>query len=154
MQKTVLSGGAIQYQQDFSCGIGQLPFHDAADFVQLIHQILLVMESAGGVNENHICALGFGRLDAVEHHRCGVCALVLTDNAAAGALGPDFQLVSCGGAEGIACYQQNILPLLGQLSGNLADGGGFAHAVDTDDQHHRGGCGQIQGSIAHIQHIH
>ena len=84
--------------------------------------------------------LGLGGLDAVEDHGSGIGALMLADDHGAGALRPDLQLVGSGGAEGVACNQQNLLALLDQPGGDLADGGGLAHAVDADDQIGRASC--------------
>ena len=43
-----------------------------------------------------------------------------------------------GGAEGVRCPQHHIKPITLILIGKLADGGGFAHAIDPDDEDHVG----------------
>ena len=111
------------------------------------------MQPSGGVDDDHVTALCLGGLDAVIDHGGRVRAFILPDNARAGALRPDLQLVCCRRTEGITCHQGDLLALVNQLLGNLADGGGFAHAVDTDHQDHRGLGGKIQLRAAHIQHF-
>ena len=112
------------------------------------------MEPSGGVDNNHIHLSGPGGLDAVVDHGGRVGSLVLADNGRAAAACPDFQLVGCRRPEGIRRHQQHPLSLPGQLGGDLADGGGFAHAVDPDDQHHAGGGAQIKRRVPHVQHVH
>ena len=66
-------------------------------------------------------------------------------------LGPDLQLVGGGGPEGIRRAEEDPLALLLQPGGQLADGGGLAHAVDADEQHHRRGMAQLQGGVPHLE---
>ena len=112
------------------------------------------MQTTCGIDEDHVHTLCLGGLDAVKDNGSGVCALVLADDGSAGTTCPDLQLVSCSGTEGIACHQQDLLALAHQLLGDLANGGGLADAVNADDQHHAGGGGQVQGGVAHVQHLH
>ena len=44
LDQAVLSGGGVQHQQGLPVAAGQLPVHDAADLVQLVHQVLLVVQ--------------------------------------------------------------------------------------------------------------
>ena len=112
------------------------------------------MQTACGIDDDHIAALGLGRLDTVKHNGGGIRTLLLADNSSTAALSPNFQLIGCGRTESIAGNQQNILAFIHQAGGNLADGGGLTHTVNTDDQDYRGGGAEVQLRIAHIQHIH
>ena len=76
---------------------------------------------------------------------------MLTDNVHTGAVCPDLQLVGSGGAERITGAQQYLLALTLVAGGQLADGRGFAHAVDADDQHHAWLGTQVHGRVAHVQ---
>ena len=107
------------------------------------------MEPAGGVDEHHIGPSGLGGRGGVKDHGGGVGPLVLLDDLHTGALGPDGQLLGGGGTEGVGGTQQNLFPLIFELMADLADGGGLAHAVDSDKQYHGGLGGQIQGGLTH-----
>ena len=77
---------------------------------------------------------------------------MLADDVRTGTLRPNLQLVSSSGTERIAGNQQHLLALAHQLGGDLADGGGLAHAVDADDQDHGRLGGKVQLQAAHLQH--
>ena len=63
---------------------------------------------------------------------------MLGDHRDAVALTPHLQLLDGGGAEGIAGGEHDLLALTLQLLGQLADGGGLAHAVHADHKNHVG----------------
>ena len=97
------------------------------------------MQAAGGVHDQHVRAALFGGLYTVEHHRGRIRALLLLDDRHARALGPDGQLIGGGGAEGVACADDDAPAHRLETRGQLADRRGFAHAVHADDEeHHRG----------------
>ena len=146
-----MTGSGVQHQQRFPGGVGALTVDDLAQLAQLVHQVLLIVQPAGGIHQHHIHAPRLGSLQRIKQHRTGIGALVLTHNVHTGALGPDLQLVGGGGAEGIAGAQQHLLALLAELMGHLADGGGLAHAVDADEQHHGGLGADVQRHVVHFQ---
>ena len=78
---------------------------------------------------------------------------MLAHNVGAASLCPDFQLIRRGGPEGVACNQQHLFASVHLLLGQLSDGGGLPHTVDTDDQHHAGMGGKVQLGIPHTDHI-
>ena len=78
----------------------------------------------------------------------------MLDDLHLGPLGPDRQLLRGGGPEGIPRRQQDPVPIGLQAVGQLADGGGLAHAVDPDHQDHRRLAGQVQAGLSHRQHFH
>ena len=55
---------------------------------------------------------------------------------AAGALGPQLELVGCRGTERVGRGEDDALPVGDLLGGELADGGGLADAVDADEHPH------------------
>jgi hypothetical protein len=79
---------------------------------------------------------GLGCLHGIEDHRGGIGAGVLGDHRDAVAFAPDLQLLDRRRAEGIACGQHDLLAFALKLLRQLADGGGLARTVDTDDQDH------------------
>ena len=112
------------------------------------------MQPPGSIDNQHIHILGKRRLDAVIYHGSRVGTLMLADNGRAAALCPDFQLVGSGSAEGIGCHQHHLLAGIHLLLGNLADGGGLSHTIDTNHQNHTGQGFQFQLRVTHIEHIH
>ena len=110
------------------------------------------MEPSGGVDDDHVHVSGLGGLNAVKDHGGRVRSLVLADQVRPAALGPDLQLVRGGSPEGVSRHQQDLLPRVYLLLGDLADGGGLAHAVDSDDQDHAGMGGQVQVGVSHADH--
>ena len=59
----------------------------------------------------------------------------------------NLQLIDGRSTEGVRCGQHRAFALLPVVGAELADGGGLAHSVDTDDQHHRGALGRRAGLI-------
>ena len=111
------------------------------------------MEAPRRVAQHYVHVPGLSRLQCVKQHRAGVRPLVLADDLAAGPLRPDFQLIGSGGAERVRRAQQHTLSLLFQAGRHLANGGGFANAVDADKNAHAGLCVQLQRGIAHIHFL-
>ena len=107
------------------------------------------MEPSGGVAQHHIHVSGLSSLKCVEQYGAGVRALVLPDDLASGPLRPDLQLIGGGGTEGISGAQQHLLALILQPVGQLADGRGLTHAIDSDDESHAGPGREVQCGIAH-----
>ena len=101
------------------------------------------MQTSGGVGNDHVVAAGVGALDGVEDDRRRVRAHAGLDQRHAGALGPELQLLTGGGAEGIARCQHDAASLLFVQAGQLGNRRGLADAVDADDQNDGGLAVQI-----------
>ena len=144
LDQTVLSGGGVQHQQGLPVAAGQLPVHDAADLVQLVHQVLLVVQPPGGVHKHHVALPGLGGTHSVKDYGGGVGPLVLLDDIHPSPVGPDGQLLGGGGPEGIRGAEEDLLSLLSELMADLADGGSLTHPIHSNKQYHRGGGGQVQ----------
>ena len=111
------------------------------------------MQASCRVAQDDVAASRLGGGNGVEHHGGGVRALVLADDVHIGASGPNFELIGSRGAERIGRAQQHTLSLLFQAGRHLANGGGFANAVDADKNAHAGLCVQLQRGIAHIHFL-
>ena len=61
------------------------------------------------------------------------------------ALGPDLQLLDGRRTEGIGRGDHDLFALHAGAMGQLGDGGGLAHAVDADEEHH---FGRVHGADA------
>ena len=105
------------------------------------------MEPAGGVHQHHIGIPGLGGRHGVENHGGRVGPLLLLDDVHPRPVSPDGELVGSGGPEGVGGAEKYLFPLPPELMADLADGGGFAHPVHPDKQHHRGLGGQVQGQL-------
>ena len=110
--------------------------HDVADFGQLVHQVDLVVQTARRVDQHHVGAVGLGRGQRVERHRCRVRTHLLTDHRGSRTVGPDLELVDGGGAERVGGADPDLLSGFGELGREFADGRGLSGAVDAHDHHH------------------
>ena len=110
--------------------------HNVADLGQFVHKVDAVVQAASGVDDGDVGSTGHGRLDRVKGHGGGVRAHILSDDVYAGPVGPDLDLVDGGRAECIRSAQDHFLPLGLEHRGELADGGGLAHAVHSHDHYH------------------
>ena len=134
----VLAGGGIEHQQHFVRRAVDALGDDVADFGQLAHQMVLRVQPAGGVDDQHIDPAALGGLAGVVRHGGGVGAHLVLDDFHAEPLGPDRELIDGGGAEGVAGADHHFLVhLIFQQPGELGDAGGFARAVDAGDEDDR-----------------
>ena len=114
------------------CGVDLL--HHAHDLQQFVHQHRLVLQTAGGVDEQHVYLLAPRLRERVESEPGGVGARGARDHRRAAAPTPDVELVDGGRAEGIAGGEHHRAALGAELGGELADSRSLARAVDADDE--------------------
>ena len=81
--------------------------HHSHDFFQLFHEVVLVVQAARRVGDQHVRLARARRLKRIEDHRCTVRARVLGDDWHAIALTPDLELFNRSGAEGVARRQHH-----------------------------------------------
>ena len=105
-------------------------------FSQLVHQVGLVLQPAGGVDQQHVgCRRPRAAFERVEGEAGGVGADLRAATTGQPVRSP--QICSCsigGGAEGVAGGEHDRLALACGMLGQLADGRGLAGAVDADHQ--------------------
>jgi hypothetical protein len=127
---------------------------DAADLLELLDQVDLVVEPAGRVGQHQIVAPCRGPLHRVEDDRARVAAFGAADDVHPGALGPHTQLISCGGSERVPGGEQDGVAGGGLLAGQLADRGRLPDAVDPDDEPHVDRTwGPVEAQLAGLGHI-
>ena len=134
--KCVLSGRTVQYQQDFVRCIGNHFLHHILDLGQLVHQIDLVMQATGGIDNHHIRPVRLCRTQRVKCHRSRVGTHLLLHDRHSYPFAPNHQLLYSCGAERIGCSQIHIFTGLLELISQFADRGRLAypvHAYDHDD---------------------
>ena len=105
------------------------------DLAQFFHQRALVVQAAGGVDQQHVGALGPRAGQRVERQTRGIGVLPAGDHRRAGAIAPDLQLLHRGGAERVAGTHEGALALVAVLLRQFADRGGLAGAIDANHQH-------------------
>ena len=74
--KRVLTGSGVEHEQDVVRRFGVEAAEDAADFRQLLHQVRLVLQAAGGVDDQYVLARRGRLLDAIEDDAGGVAAFL------------------------------------------------------------------------------
>jgi len=82
--KRVLAGRRVQNEQDIVGRVGIKPAEDAADLRQLVHQVRLVLEAPGGVDDQHVLTRRSRLLDTVEDDSGRVATFLAGDDR-----GPD-----------------------------------------------------------------
>ena len=112
-------------------------FHHPDDLLQLFHQVRFILQTPGGIGNQHINMARLRRLNGVENHRSGIGAGVLGDHRDIVTLPPDLQLFYRRRTEGIPRRQHHRFALLLKLTRQLADGGGFPHPVHADHQNNK-----------------
>ena len=143
LRQRVLPGVAVDHQQHLVRGGDVGLGHHAADLGQLLHQVLLRWQAAGGVDQHHVLAARAAGAHGVEAHGRRVGAL-LADDLDLVAVGPHGQLLARRGAEGVGRRQQHAGASVGEMLGQLADAGGLAGAVDAGHHDH--------GGVVHAHH--
>src|SRR5689334_3832423 len=89
--------------------------HHAMNLRELIHQVDLVMQATGCVDDDNISILCYGRLNRVECDRGRIGALSLLNDIDADSLAPYIELLYCGGTKCITRTQDNFLSRLLKL---------------------------------------
>ena len=135
----ILPGAGVNRQHHFMRCFNIKLLHHTDDFLQFFHQVRLVLQAPCGIGNQHINVTCFCRLNRIENHRSGICAGVLCNDRNIVALAPHLKLLNRCRTEGIARRQHHRFTLLLELTRQLADGGGFTHAVDADHQNNERG---------------
>ena len=94
------------------------------------------MKASRRITQQNIRISRLGCRHRIVDDRRRVCALLSADHIHTGAVCPLLQLVSRRCAEGIRCRKHDLFPLVLELSRQLSNGCGLAHAVDTDHENH------------------
>ena len=123
----------------------QLARDDALHLAELLHQVRLGVEPAGGIDEQEIHTPRLGRLQRVEDYGGWIAPWLMGDDLCAGPFPPDLELLDGGRPKGVTRRQQDPLPLAGRPMCELSDRRGLSHPVHPCRQHHMrtargGGC--------------
>ena len=132
----VLARRRVERQQHGMRRGGVVLADDADDLGKLRHQLGLVVQPAGGVDQEHV---GAGFLAASSASKARPAASEPGARAMTGdlrPLAPDFQLLDRRGAKSVAGGEHYGSSLGAEARGELADRRGLAGAVDADHQDH------------------
>ena len=115
------------------------------DLGQLFHKVDLGLQAAGGIHKEDVHLFGQGAIHGFVGHggRIGTGGAGMEERAHA--LGPDLQLLDGRRTEGVGRGDHDLFALHAGTMGQLGDGGGLAHAVDADEEHH---FGRVHGADA------
>src|SRR4029079_19810304 len=127
----ILPRGGVEHEQHaVRCGLVEL-FQNAHDLGELRHQIALVLQPPGGVDQEHILAFGAGALQRLIGDAGRVGPDILGDDLDADAPAPKLQLIDRRGTERIPGSKQHAVPLSHEVVGELRRSRGLAGAVYT-----------------------
>ena len=108
------------------------------DLRELVHQLLVHVQAAGGVDDQHVAAVGLRLAERPLGHVHRVAAGALLVDRRAGLLADLDELVHRGGALQVAGGHRDVhLLLLAQVARQLAAGGGLARALQAGHEDHR-----------------
>ena len=116
----------------------------AAHLRELLHQVRLRVQAAGGVDDRDVLAARAGGLDGVVGDRGRVGSLRRADEVGLRAVGPDLELLLGRGAPGVGGAEEDGAVVLAQLLRQLPDRRRLAGAVDADDEDDARAGGQVQ----------
>ncbi|MCY1234826.1 hypothetical protein D9M72_474170 [compost metagenome] len=106
----------------------------AHDLLKFGHQLRLVLQAAGGVDDQHVGLLLARLLERFIGETGGIGAELGGNDVGLGALRPDLQLLDRRGTEGVAGGKHDLEACARKLGGELADRRGLAGTVDADHQ--------------------
>ncbi|MEN9535040.1 MAG: hypothetical protein RIR37_313 [Verrucomicrobiota bacterium] len=103
----VASGGGIDDEQRKVWGAFVLLGYGAADFSQLLHQVVAGVDASGRIADEKLGAVGDGFLMRVEADRRGIGIRIAGDHRNIESIAPALELLDRGGAKGVGCGEQH-----------------------------------------------
>ena len=141
----VLSGHGVHDQQDL------VRLHRRLDALELVHELLVDVQAAGGIEEDDVVAVVPGVSDGLDRDGDGV-DLPHLEHGQAELGADDLQLRDGRGTVHVAGGEQRALALPAQEAGELGDVRRFARALKADhhpDRRRVVGKGQARVRAAH-----
>jgi hypothetical protein len=136
--QSVLAGGRVDDEERLVRRALELGLDDTVDLRELLHQVRLRVQAAGGVDNHHVAAVARGAPDRVVSDRGRVRPTLTADELRPRAFGPDLELLLCGGAERVGRGEYDRVAVPAQPVGELADRRCLPGAVHADDEQHAG----------------
>src|SRR5215204_1079730 len=138
LDQSVLSCRGVDDQDRLLRRLGDRLLHDAAQLGELCHEVVLGVQPAGGVDDQHVDAARVRRLHGIEDDGAGVRPLLVGDHRRPDPLAPDFELVDRRRAEGVAGGDEDVTAKPLVIGGKFGDRGRLADSVDADDHDDEG----------------
>ena len=136
-----LAGGGVEHQQDF------LRLHQVAQTNQFLHQRLVNLQPAGGVENQHVAAVRFCEIERFTGDFRNVRFAAFHEDRQFKLFAERVQLVHGRRAINVRRHEQRLAALLLEQSREFAAGSGFAGAVQTDHQDATGIGTEIQSGV-------
>src|SRR5215212_1372312 len=130
----ILARGRVDDEEGLVRRALELLGDHASNFCQLLHQVRLGVQTAGGIDDYDVATAAGRSLDRVVGNSGRVATPFSADEIGPGALGPDLELLLGGGAEGVCRAKYHRPPVVAQAVGELADRRRLTRAVDADHQ--------------------
>jgi hypothetical protein len=158
----VLAGRRVEHEQYRMRRLRIDLLEDADDLLQFRHQIGLVVQPPGRVDQQDVAALGARLFESLESEPGRIGPGRPGDDTTAGPFPPDLQLLDPGGAERIASREHHIVPGVAVLLGELGDGRRLAAAIGAEEAvdgaalnfhrqvTHNGAAAESLGQAVHI----
>src|SRR5438046_1065879 len=108
MKRSVVSGSLTP--RPLARRARQVALDHAANLRQLVHEVRLRVQPAGGVDDERVHAPGGGGLDRIEHDGTGIGTGGLVDYLDLDALPPALELLDRRGAKGVGGREKDLLP--------------------------------------------
>ncbi len=155
LSKRVLADRGVEHEQCFVRRVFVELAHDAHDLREFGHQFGLVLQAAGGVDQRDVGVDFLRALHGLKRDASGVRALRRGDEHRRPLAWPRSAIARSRRRGRYRRRRSTILaPAPSSSFGELADGRGFARAVDANDQHDArlGAAGEIEMRLARLQH--
>ena len=130
----ILTGHGVDHQQDLT------GLYSSLDILELVHELLVDVQTARCVQKDHIIAVGLSVAHAGLGNIHRICFAHL-EHGDIQLFAHHAQLLNGRGAINVAGHQQGAFTLLFQKTGQFAAVGGFACALQADQHNDRGALG-------------
>ena len=104
---------------------------------ELVHQVAVDVQAAGGVDDHDVAALRGRGLDAVARDRDRIAARAALEDRHVDLPAERLELLDGGGALQVAGHERRLQALLGEQVRELAGRGRLARALQAAEQDHR-----------------
>ncbi len=111
---------------------------DPLYFLKLCHQVRLVVQSAGRIDQQHVRADAAGFLHRLVYQARCIAADLAGDHRTSRALAPNAKLLDCRGAKRVTRGKNHRVPLIHKALCQFTDGCRLSGSVDPDHHHHMG----------------
>ena len=139
LREAVLAGRRVEHEEGLHARARDPLVDDAADLGQLVHQVRLRVEAAGGVRDEDVGVAGDGGVERVEHDGGRVGVGRVRDDLRVRCAAAQIRSWSIAAARKVSAAARTHAPAVRALArGQLADGRRLAGAVDADDEDDRG----------------